>query len=203
MTGLTFILRTGAVAASLAAALPATAQIAPGMRPPTSMSEAAGHAWSMGCFFAASERPAPGLNLPVASGGPDLREPDAIPDDLRPLIMAMPNRIVPALLNAPGGAIWMFYDPQSHRCMVVPSPVDAPGLQAELETNMALMEGWTTVTGAAGAPAGATVYEQTFPAAPSLRRPAATLRVWYQPAAGPESPQMIVTERVAERRRRR
>lgn len=194
-------MRLLAAAALAVTSLPAGAQIAPGLRAPESVADGVFQAWLMGCFFAASERPAAGLNIGFELAGEGLHEANRIPDDLRPLIMALADHVRVAVLDAPGGEVWMFHDPRNNRCLVATSPADAPGM-AETLAGLVERDGdWRTVADAEGAPAGATVYEQSFPAAPALRRPAATLRVWYQPAAG-TSPQMIVTERVRRSRRR-
>ncbi|HEX8573247.1 MAG TPA: hypothetical protein VF759_10905 [Allosphingosinicella sp.] len=171
---------------------PARAQIAPGVRAPETVADAAGDAWLLGCFFAAADRPAPGLNIGIENGGPGLHKPNSAPADLRPLIFALPGRSSVAVLDAPGGQAWMFHDPKTKRCLVVPTPASAEGIEAGFLKLTA--RDWTPVQGHAGAPPGAKVFESRFGAA--LGRPAVTLRTWYQPAAGPTQPQMIVTERV-------
>lgn len=189
--------------AATAAPPPASGQIAPGIRAPSSIADAAGQAWLVGCFFAASERPAPGINMGMELAGEGVRRPDVIPDSLSAFIATLPAETNVAILGAPGGEIWIFYHPRTHRCVILPNPVDAPGLREELATMVGPDDDWLPVSDAEGLPAGVAAVQQSFPAYAPLRRPAATLRVWYQPAAGPESPQMIVTERIAEPRGRR
>jgi hypothetical protein len=176
----------------------ATAQIAPGVRAPQSVAEAAADAWLFGCFFASAERPAAGLNLGFELAGPGLHSVDAMPDgDLLPLIGALPDRTRIAVLDAPGGQAWMFHDPKSKRCIVVPTPVRAEGVEAAFLKLMA--KDWKPVEGHAGAPAGARVFEQSFGA--GLGRPAVTLRTWFQSASGPSQPPMIVTEQVRRKKK--
>lgn len=177
---------------------PAAAQIAPGVRAPTSVVEAAGDAWMLGCFFAAAERPAAGLNIGFELAGPSLHPVNAMPDAaLLPLIGALPGRTRIAVLDAPGGQVWMFHDPKSKRCIVVPTPVSTEGVEARFVDLMA--KDWKPVEGHVGAPSGAKVFEQSFGAA--LGRPAVILRTWYQPASGPAQPQMIVTEQVRRKKK--
>lgn len=186
-----------ATAAALACA-PAAAQIAPGVRAPESVVDAAADAWMLGCFFAAAERPAAGLNIGFELAGPGLHPVNAMPDAaLLPLVGVLPGRTRIAVLNAPGGQAWMFHDPKSKRCIVVPTPVSTEGVEARFLKLMAT--DWKPVEGHAGAPAGARVFEQSFGAAP--RRPAVTLRTWYQAASGPAQPQMIVTEQVRRKKK--
>lgn len=186
-----------AAAAALASA-PAGAQIAPGVRAPESVADAAVDAWMLGCFFAAAERPAAGLNIGFELAGPGLHSVNSMPDDgLRPLIAALPGRTRIAVLDAPGGQVWMFHDPKLKRCIVVPTPVSTEGVEARF---LKLMAGdWKPVEGHVGAPAGARVFEDSFGAA--LGRPAVTLRTWYQAASGPAQPQMIVTEQVRRKKK--
>jgi hypothetical protein len=192
-------LRLFAIAAAAAlTCAPAGAQMAPGLRAPESVVDAVGDAWMMGCFFASSDRPAVGLNIGMELAGPSLHSADAIPDPLRPLINGLPARDRFAVLDAPGGQVWMFFDPKTKRCIVVPLPVDTPGIEAKLLSLMG--DEWKQIPTREGVPAGTTVFEQAFPATPSLGRPAATLQVWYQPTGDAASPQMIVTERVRKKR---
>jgi len=186
-----------AAAAALVCA-PAAAQIAPGIRAPESVADAATDAWMLGCFFAAAERPAAGLNIGFELAGPSLHAVNAMPDDaLRPLIDALPGRTRIAVLDAPGGQVWMFHDPKPKRCIVVPTPVSTEGVEARFLKLMA--KDWKPVEGHAGAPADAKVFEHSFGAA--LGRPAVTLRTWYQAASGPAQPQMIVTEQVRRKKK--
>lgn len=186
-----------AVAAALAFA-PAGAQIAPGVRAPESVADAATDAWTLGCFFAAAERPAAGLNIGFELAGPGLHAVNSLPDDdLKPLIYALPDRTRIAVLDAPGGQVWIFHDPKSKRCIVVPTPISTEGVEARFIKLMA--KDWKPVEGHVGAPAGAKVFEDSFPAA--LGRPAVTLRTWYQAAAGPDRPPMIVTEQVRRKKK--
>lgn len=121
-----------------------------------------------------------------------------MPDEgLLPLIGALPDRARIAVLDAPGGQPWMFHDPKSKRCIVVPAPVSTEGVEAAFLKLMA--SDWKPVEGHAGAPSGARVFEQSFGAA--LGRPSVTLRTWFQPASGPAQPQMIVTEQVRRKKK--
>lgn len=186
-----------AAAAALASAS-AEAQIAPGVRAPQSVAEAAADAWMLGCVFAAAERPAAGLNLGFELAGPGLHAVNALPSaDLLPLIGTLPDRTRIAVLEAPGGQAWMFHDPKSKRCIVVPTPVSTEGVDAAF---LKLMGGdWKPVEGHGAAPVTAKVFEQSFGAA--LRRPAVTLRTWFQAASGPAQPPMIVTEQVRRKKK--
>jgi hypothetical protein len=186
-----FVLLLAALALPPAAAAPAAAQIAPGLRAPTSVRDAIAQAWLMGCYFAATERPSAGLNMDISRGGPGLRAPRAVPERLRAFIDAMPDHVRVAVLDAPGGAVWMFYDGQAKRCTIVTDPADAEGIDAEFANLVRLDNDWRPATREGGGAA----FEQDFEAAPALRRPGGRLRAWYQAAAGPASPQMIVVER--------
>jgi hypothetical protein len=189
-------LSLAAAAAALACA-PAGAQLAPGMRAPESVVDAVAHAWLTGCFFAAAERPAVGLNMGFDLAGPSLHPVNSVPKDLLPLIMSLPARMRVAVADAPGGQVMMFHDNKAKRCLVVPTPASTPGVEAEF---LSLMDGdWKPVSGHEGAPAGAKVFEQSFGA--GLGRPAVTLRTWYQAPQGPDQPQMIVTEQVRRKRK--
>lgn len=175
------------------AAAPAVAQIAPGFEAPANVREAVAEAWLMGCFFAATDRPAVGLNLPLGDlAGAGLHAPTSIPDELRAYIDTLADEIRTAVLDAPGGAVWMFFDARSKRCTIVPQPVTGEGIEAEFTTLVRLDNGWRAATREGGGAA----FEQDFEAAPTLGRPGGRLRAWYQTAAGPASPQMIVVERV-------
>lgn len=189
--------RSALAAAAALACAPAAAQIAPGVRAPESVVDAVADAWLLGCFFAAAERPAAGLNVDIELGGPGLHSPQSAPDDLRPLIFALPGRMSVAVLDAPGGQAWMFHDRKTKRCIVAPTPVSTEGVDAKFLELMA--RDWKPVEGHVGAPAGARVFENSFGAA--LGRPAVTLRAWHQPASGPAQPQMIVTEQVRRKRK--
>jgi hypothetical protein len=189
--------RSALAAAAALACAPAAAQIAPGVRAPESVVDAVADAWLLGCFFAAAERPAAGLNVGIELGGPGLHSPQSAPDDLRPLIFALPGRMSVAVLDAPGGQAWMFHDRKTKRCIVAPTPVSTEGVEAKFLELMA--RDWKPVEGHVGAPSGARVFENSFGAA--LGRPAVTLRAWHQPASGPAQPQMIVTEQVRRKRK--
>lgn len=174
------------------AALPAAAQIAPGLRAPTSVRDGVIQAWLMGCYFAATERPAAGLNIDTSRGGPGLHEPRSLPTGLRAFIDTLGDHVRLAVLDAPGGEVWMFYDGQAKRCTIATNPADAEGISEEFASLIRLDNDWRAVTREGGAAA----FEQDFEAAPALRRPGGRLRAWYQAAQGPASPQMIVVERV-------
>ena len=174
------------------AAAPATAQIAPGVRAPSSVRDAVGQAWLMGCYFAATERPSAGLNLDISLGGAGLHAASSIPAGLRGFIDTLRDDVSLAVLDAPGGEVWMFYDARAKRCTIVTNPADAPGIGDEFADLVRLDNDWRAVSRDGGGAA----FEQDFEAAPALRRPGGRLRAWYQAAAGPASPQMIVVERV-------
>jgi hypothetical protein len=191
--------RSFALAAAVAlASASAAAQIAPGVRAPESVADAAAQGWLLGCFFAAADRPAAGLNIGFELAGPGLHAVNAMPDAaLLPLIGILPDRARIAVLDAPGGQAWMFHDPKSKRCIVVPTPVSTEGVEAAFLKIMGTE--WKPVEGHSGAPAGARVFEQSFGAA--LGRPAVTLRTWFQAASGPAQPPMIVTEQVRRKKK--
>jgi hypothetical protein len=175
------------------AATPAAAQMVPGLRAPASVADAVADAWLAGCYFAATDRPAVGLNLPLGDlAGPGLHAATSIPDELRAFIDTLADNVVVAVLDAPGGAVWMFFDPRSKRCTIVPQPVTSEGIEAEFTTLVRPDQDWRPVTRDGGGAA----FEQDFEAAPALRRPGGRLRAWYQAAKGPASPQMIVVERI-------
>lgn len=173
-------------------AAPAAAQIAPGLRAPTSVRDGVIQAWLMGCYFAATERPAAGLNIDTSMGGPGLHEPRSMPAGLRAFVDTLGDHVRLAVLDAPGGEVWMFYDGRAKRCTIATNPVDAEGIGDEFASLVRLDNDWRAVTREGGGAA----FEQDFEAAPALRRPGGRLRAWYQAAAGPASPQMIVIERV-------
>ncbi len=173
-------------------AAPAAAQIAPGVRAPSSVRDAVGQAWLMGCYFAATERPSAGLNMDISMGGAGLHQPRSMPADLRAFIDTLGDHVRLAVLDAPGGEVWMFYDARAKRCTIVTNPANAEGIDAEFANLVRLDNDWRAATREGGAAA----FEQDFEAAPALRRPGGRLRAWYQAAAGPASPQMIVVERV-------
>jgi hypothetical protein len=187
--------RFAIILASLAlplTAAPAAAQIAPGLRAPTSVRDGVIQAWLMGCYFAATERPAAGLNIDTSMGGPGLHEPRSVPAGLRAFIDTMGDHVRLAVLDAPGGEVWMFYDGRAKRCTIATNPADAEGISEEFASLIRLDNDWRAVTREGGGAA----FEQDFEAAPALRRPGGRLRAWYQAAQGPASPQMIVVERV-------
>lgn len=184
-----------ALAALALGTAPAAGQIAPGTRAPESVVQAVGDAWLLGCFFAAAERPAAGLNMGFDLAGPSLHPARSAPDDLRPLITALPGHMAVAVVDAPGGQVFLFHDRKAGRCLVVPTPATTPGIEAEFLKLMA--RDWKAVEAPEGVPAGVRVFEDSFPAA--LGRPAVRLRAWYQPAQGPAQPQMIVTEQVRKK----
>lgn len=171
---------------------PAAAQIAPGLRAPENIRGAVAQAWLMGCYFAATERPSAGLNLDISMGGAGLHAARSIPAGLRGYIDTLRDDVSLAVLDAPGGEVWMFYDAQAKRCTIATNPADAQGIDAEFADLVRLDNDWRAVTREGGGGA----FEQDFEAAPALRRPGGRLRAWYQAAAGPASPQMIVVERV-------
>lgn len=173
-------------------AAPAAAQIAPGLRAPANLRDAVGQAWLMGCYFAATERPAAGLNIDTSMGGPGLHEPRSMPAGLRAFIDTLGDHVRLAVLDAPGGEVWMFYDATAKRCTIVTNPADAEGIDAEFASLVRLDNDWRAATREGGGAA----FEQDFEGAPALRRPGGRLRAWYQAATGPASPQMIVVERV-------
>ena len=173
------------------AAAPAAAQIAPGLRAPENVRDAVGQAWLMGCYFAATERPSAGLNIDISMGGPGLHAPRSMPAGLRGFVDTLGDHVRLAVLDAPGGGVWMFYDGQAKRCTIVTDPADAEGIGAEFANLVRLDNDWRPATREGGGAA----FEQDFEAAPALRRPGGRLRAWYQAAAGPASPQMIVVER--------
>jgi hypothetical protein len=174
------------------AATPA-AQIAPGLRAPTSVADGVGDAWLSGCYFAATDRPAVGLNLPLGDlAGAGLHGPTAIPDELRAYIDTQADEVSVAVLDAPGGQVWMFFDAAAKRCTIVPQPAASEGIEAQFDSLVRNDSDWHQVTRDGGGAA----FEQDFEAAPSLGRPGGRLRAWYQAAQGPAQPQMIVVERV-------
>jgi hypothetical protein len=174
-------------------AAPVAAQMVPGLPAPRSVRAAVNEAWIMGCFFAATDRPAVGLNLPLGDlAGPGLHAPTSIPDELRAFIDTLADDIVTVMLDAPDGAAWRFFDTGSKRCTVVPQPATSEGIEAEFRSLVRPDQDWRPVTRAGGGAA----FELDFDAAPTLGRPGGRLRAWYQAAAGPASPQMIVVERV-------
>jgi hypothetical protein len=182
-----------ALLAPLAATTAAAAQMAPGLRAPTSVADGVGDAWWMGCYFAATDRPAVGLNLPLGDlAGEGLHAPTAIPDELRAFIGSLADHVRTAVLDAPGGAVWMFFDAQTKRCMIVPLPVASEGIEAVFPSLVPADNGWRRIS----RDDGSTAFEHDFEAAPRLRRPGGRLRAWYQAAQGAASPQMIVVERV-------
>jgi hypothetical protein len=175
------------------AAMPAAAQMIPGLRAPASIAAGVGDAWWSGCFFAATDRPAVGLNLPLGElAGAGLHEPASIPDDLRAFIATLAGHVRIAVLDAPGGQVWMFFDARAKRCTIIPEPVASEGIDAKFPSLVPGGDGWRRIIRDDGSPA----FEQDFEAAPALRRPGGRLRAWYQAAQGPASPQMIVVERV-------
>jgi hypothetical protein len=174
-------------------ATPAAAQIAPGLRAPTSVRDGVIQAWLMGCYFAATERPAPGLNTDISTGGPGLHMPRSIPAGLSAFMHAtLAGHVRIAVLDAPGGEIWMFYDAQAKRCTIATNPADTQGIGDEFASLIRLDNEWRP----AAREGGGGAFEQDFEGAPRLGRTGGRLRAWYQAAAGPASPQMIVVERV-------
>jgi hypothetical protein len=175
----------------------AFAQMAPGIRPPKDVADATAMAWLLGCYSAASERPAPGLNMDFKFAGEGVHFPKSIPDDLRPLIMSLPGTLAVAVLDAPDGKAWMLHDSVKKRCLVVPYPASTVRVEAELLKFVDEKSGWKLVPSNDPANDKTNKFEQSFGGSPKLRTPAVTLRVWYQAANGPTSPQMIVTEQVS------
>jgi hypothetical protein len=171
---------------------PGAAQIAPGLRAPENIRGAVAQAWLMGCYFAATERPAAGLNIDTSMGGPGLHEPRSMPAGLRGYIDTLAGHVRLAVLDAPGGEVWMFHDAQAKRCTILTNPTEAEGVGEEFASLVRLDNDWRPATREGGGAA----FEQDFEASPALRRPGGRLRAWYQAATGPASPQMIVVERV-------
>jgi len=180
-----------ALLAALPAA-PADAQMAPGLRAPTSIAEGAGDAFLEGCYFATTGRPSAGLNVDISLAGAGVHAPDRIPDELRPLIDTLADHVGVITLDAPGGKIWIFFDPEVDRCMIVPQPVTAEGVEGALQSMV--QRDWRPVTREGGGAA----FEQDFEGNAMIGARAGTLRAWYQPAQGPASPQMIVVERLRQ-----
>ena len=180
-----------ALALSLAAA-PAGAQFQPGLRAPEDIGDGIVQSFLMGCYFAVSGRPANGLNVPLDSDGATLRSPTAIPDTLRPLIDSLEDSVRPVVLDTPGGAVWTFFHPDSGRCLIVPEPADAQGVEGEF---LGLVESggeWRPIQREGGR-----AFEQNFPANRLIGARAGRMRTWYQAAESPDRPQMIVVERVS------
>ena len=188
--------RLGALLTAMAlplAAAPAAAQFQPGLRAPEDIGDGVFQSFLMGCYFATSGRPANGLNIPLDSDGASLSPPSSIPDGLRALIDTLDASVRVVVLATPGGAVWTFFDPNSYRCLIVPEPADADGIEAQLLQIVERDDDWRPVQREGGRRA----FEQQFEANSMIRAPAGRIRTWYQPAEGPAHPQMIVVERVS------
>ncbi|MEZ0244586.1 MAG: hypothetical protein ACAH11_14520 [Sphingomonas sp.] len=157
----------------------ARAQIAPGFRAPASIVDGIDHAWGFACFLAAAGRPVAGLNIGMEQAGEGLHRPGRIPDDLAPLAKRLDGYSV-VVLDAPGGGVWIFHSVREKRCVIVPYPLDTPGVA---EAAPAMFAGFRNVKPVEGRPG---VYAFDVPGAPRLE-------FHYQPA-GDGLPQMIVTE---------
>jgi len=174
------------------AAAPASAQFQPGLRAPQNIGDGVFQSFLMGCYFAVSGRPANGLNVTLDRDGATLRPPTAIPDTLQGLIDTLDASVRVVVLDTPGGPVWTFFDPASRRCLIVPEPADAEGIEAELLRIVEADRDWRPVDREGGGRA----FEQDFEANRSIRADAGRMRTWYQAAQGPALPQMIVVERV-------
>jgi hypothetical protein len=174
------------------AATPVAAQFQPGLRAPETVRDGVSQSFDMGCYFAVTGRAANGLNIPLDTNGASLRSPSRIPDILRPFIDTLDDHLSVVVLDTPGGPVWTFFDRTAYRCLIVPEPAGAEGVEAELLSFVASLGEWREVAREGGGRA----FEQDFEANPMIPNSAGRMRAWYQPAAGPASPQMIVVERV-------
>jgi hypothetical protein len=156
----------------------ACAQIAPGLRAPVDVPMAMRHSLQYGCALAVYGRPVSGLNSDFSDAGEGLHPPtDGLPEAMKPL-SATKTRV--AVLDAPGGAAWIFFDTTRRRCSAVPTPTDLPDVEAIAAAVFAPGEDWKPVGGKQG------TFELKIRGEPVIRG-------WYQPATATQ-PQMIIME---------
>ena len=137
-----------------------------------------------GLLFAATDRPAVGLNLPLGDlAGAGLHAPTSIPGELRAFIDTLADEVRTAVLDAPGSTVWMFFDARSKRCTIVPQPVTSEGIEAEFTTLVRLDNGWRAATRAAAALPSSRISRprprsavRAAACAPGIRRPQARHR---------------------------
>lgn len=168
-----------AAALVMLAGAEARAQVAPGVRAPTSVADGVDQAFGLACFLATAGRPFPGLNMGMELAGEGLRQPAPgdYPDDLRPVLDTLGGYDA-VWLDAPGGKVWIFFDQRRKRCVIIPHPLDAPGIEEAAREAFAGLG--KPLRNRAG------VYEFKAAGAPRLW-------FWYQPAKG-GLPQMVITE---------
>lgn len=175
------------------AATPAAAQFQPGLRAPTSIRDGVGQSFTMGCYFAVSGRGANGLNIPLATEDASLRQPATVPDALRALVGSLGDNARTVVLDTPRGAVWTLFDPQTRRCLIVPEPAGAEGIEAELLNILRNLGEWREVTREGDARA----FRQDFEGNRLIGARAGRMLTYYQAAQGPARPQMIVVELVS------
>jgi hypothetical protein len=156
----------------------ACAQMVPGFAPPKDVADAVGDSL-FGCNLAAYGRPMAGLNSDFSLAGEGLHPAGEVPAALKPLVNATTRT---AVLDAPGGAVWIFFDTARRRCSVVPDPAETAAIDAVAARHFAPGPGseWKPLKDKPG------VYEQKLRGEP-------VMRAWYQAADG-TLPQMIIME---------
>jgi hypothetical protein len=173
--------RTLLVLPLLAVAGQACAQISPGMNPPATVAAAVDDSLSIGCFLVVYGRPFPGLNLVLPQQtGKGLHTLAKAPDTMQPIAEMAGSDAKVATLDAKGGKGWIFFSDKNRRCIVVPDPVDAPGMEAVAAKTFAHGDLWKPIDELPG------VYEARI-----INEP--VVRGRYQPASN-GLPQMIIME---------
>jgi hypothetical protein len=126
-------LRTGflTIAAStmLAVATAADAQLAGGLRAPTSKLDGAVGAQTFACFLSSAGRPVPGVNLDAPElMGEGLKVQTAADPWLTEAVEIAPASNL-ATLDTPEGPIWIVFDPATRACTLALQTSDAAGFR--------------------------------------------------------------------------
>jgi hypothetical protein len=105
-------------------ALPANAQVMPGLRAPKDMVDAAVMAVTSACFLASAGRPVPGINVPSGdNAGKGITEHKAAPEWVKE-VGAEQGRSRFSTLASPEGEVWIRFDASTARCSVIARPAD-------------------------------------------------------------------------------
>jgi hypothetical protein len=99
-------------------AAPVQGQIAPGVRLPSNITDAVMMAHLFSCVGAATDRPANGLNIPLAPDATGVALHKELPTKLRDSVGKMPSEAKFLSLSSPEGDAWVAFDPLAKRCVV-------------------------------------------------------------------------------------
>lgn len=151
----------------------ASAQIAPGVRPPANIAEGVSMAELFGCISAASDRPADGLNMPLDKSLEGVALHEALPASLASKVGKLGSRARILSLATPEGIVWIAFDPEVHACTVTALAADPAGTREKLTSFFESDRSPWRRTADAG---NLTTYEWAVRATPRLGTPAVQLR---------------------------